>query len=113
MDQHTVLSPNLLFTQLHKLTTINAQLKDAGIQQSLQPPRIIIIGMSSTGKSSVLESIIGLDFLPKGEGPAFPFDFSDFLERVITRRPIEIKLVHLPSSSILNKISYLNNSSLR
>ena len=35
----------------------------------------------SAGKSSVLESIVGLDFLPRGDG-------------VVTRRPLELRLNH-------------------
>ena len=34
------------------------------------------------GKSSLIESIVGLDFLPRGGG-------------VVTRRPLELRLVHL------------------
>ena len=36
------------------------------------------------GKSSLIESIVGLDFLPRGGG-------------VVTRRPLELRLVHLNS----------------
>lgn len=39
------------------------------------------MGPPSSGKSSIIESLIGIDFLPKGED-------------LVTRRPIEIKLVH-------------------
>jgi dynamin 1-like protein len=38
--------------------------------------------MQSAGKSSLLESIVGYDFLPRGEG-------------LVTRRPLEMRLVHL------------------
>ena len=41
-----------------------------------------MLGQQSSGKSSVLESIVGLDFLPRGEG-------------VVTRRPLELRLNHL------------------
>jgi hypothetical protein len=41
------------------------------------------LGTQSSGKSSVLESIVGLDFLPRGEG-------------VVTRRPLELRLCHIP-----------------
>ena len=40
------------------------------------------MGGQSAGKSSVLESIVGLDFLPRGDG-------------VCTRRPLELRLTHL------------------
>lgn len=38
-----------------------------------------MLGGQSAGKSSVLESIVGLDFLPRGDG-------------VVTRRPLELRL---------------------
>jgi len=41
-----------------------------------------VLGGQSAGKSSVLESIVGLDFLPRGDG-------------VVTRRPLELRLNHL------------------
>eukprot|EP01015_Nassula_variabilis_P025044 TRINITY_DN483_c0_g2_i2.p1 TRINITY_DN483_c0_g2~~TRINITY_DN483_c0_g2_i2.p1 ORF type:complete len:647 (+),score=143.12 TRINITY_DN483_c0_g2_i2:65-2005(+) len=44
-------------------------------------PRIVVLGTQSSGKSTLLESIMGLDFLPRGEG-------------VVTRRPLELRLVH-------------------
>jgi hypothetical protein len=40
-----------------------------------------VLGTQSAGKSSVLESIVGIDFLPRGDG-------------VVTRRPLELRLVH-------------------
>jgi GTPase SAR1 family protein len=57
-------------------------LRDAGLQQYIKLPRIAVLGTQSAGKSSVLESIVGLDFLPRGDG-------------VVTRRPLEFRLVHL------------------
>ena len=41
-----------------------------------------MLGTQSSGKSSVLESIVGLDFLPRGDG-------------VVTRRPLELRLCHI------------------
>lgn len=56
-----------------------------GLQQYINLPRICVVGTQSAGKSSVLEAIVGMDFLPRGEG-------------VVTRRPLELRLVHLPES---------------
>jgi GTP-binding protein EngB required for normal cell division len=53
-----------------------------GVQQYIQLPRIAVLGTQSSGKSSVLESIVGLDFLARGDG-------------VVTRRPLELRLVHI------------------
>lgn len=45
-------------------------------------PRICVVGAQSSGKSSVLESIVGRNFLPRGCG-------------IVTRRPLILKLVHV------------------
>ena len=49
-------------------------------------PQIVVIGGQSSGKSSVLESIVGRDFLPRGNS-------------IVTRRPIIIQLINTPSAS--------------
>ncbi|KAJ1655126.1 mitochondrial dynamin GTPase Msp1 [Dispira simplex] len=50
---------------------------------ALQLPSIVVIGSQSSGKSSVLEAIVGKTFLPKGSN-------------MVTRRPIELTLIHTP-----------------
>jgi len=42
-------------------------LRDLGLQKYIQLPRIATLGSQSSGKSSVLEHIVGLDFLPRGD----------------------------------------------
>lgn len=49
-------------------------------------PQIVVVGSQSSGKSSVLETIVGRDFLPRGSG-------------IVTRRPLVLQLIHTPSSS--------------
>ena len=49
----------------------------------VEMPQIVVIGGQSSGKSSVLESIVGRDFLPRGT-------------QIVTRRPIIIQLVNTP-----------------
>lgn len=44
-------------------------------------PQIIVVGGQSSGKSSVLESIVGIDFLPRGTN-------------IVTRRPTIIQLTY-------------------
>jgi replication fork clamp-binding protein CrfC len=44
-------------------------------------PQIVVVGSQSSGKSSVLENIVGRDFLPRGSG-------------IVTRRPLILQLVH-------------------
>ena len=72
---------NILFKKLRKLINLVDQLRDCGVQEYIQLPRIASLGTQSSGKSSVLESIVGLDFLPRGDG-------------VVTRRPLELRLNH-------------------
>ena len=73
---------NILFKKLRKLINLIDQLRDVGVQEYIQLPRIASLGTQSSGKSSVLESIVGLDFLPRGDG-------------VVTRRPLELRLNHI------------------
>lgn len=54
---------------------------------SLTLPSIVVIGSQSSGKSSVLEAIVGHEFLPKGNN-------------MVTRRPIELTLIHTEPSLI-------------
>ena len=74
---------NILFKKLRKLISLIDQLRDCGVQDYIKLPRIASLGTQSSGKSSVLESIVGLDFLPRGDG-------------VVTRRPLELRLCHIP-----------------
>jgi dynamin 1-like protein len=47
-------------------------------------PQIVVVGSQSSGKSSVLENIVGRDFLPRGQG-------------IVTRRPLVLQLINLPT----------------
>ena len=75
---------NILFKKLRKLINLIDQLRDCGVNEYIKLPRICSLGTQSSGKSSVLESIVGLDFLPRGDG-------------VVTRRPLELRLCHISS----------------
>lgn len=69
------------------LIKIVNQLQDAFSvlgQSPLDLPQIAVVGGQSAGKSSVLENIVGRDFLPRGSG-------------IVTRRPLVLKLVTVPS----------------
>lgn len=44
----------------------------------------VVVGSQSSGKSSVIENIVGRDFLPRGSG-------------VVTRRPLILQLINVPS----------------
>lgn len=68
------------------IATIN-KLQDAlaplggGSSSPVDLPQITVVGSQSSGKSSVLENIVGRDFLPRGTG-------------IVTRRPLVLQLVN-------------------
>ncbi|CUM46314.1 Vacuolar protein sorting-associated protein 1 [Debaryomyces fabryi] len=72
------------------IATIN-KLQDAlaplggGSSSPVDLPQITVVGSQSSGKSSVLENIVGRDFLPRGTG-------------IVTRRPLVLQLINKRSS---------------
>ena len=66
-----------------KMIEIRSILQTVGQSNALTLPSIVVIGSQSSGKSSVLEAIVGHEFLPKGSN-------------MVTRRPIELTLVNTP-----------------
>lgn len=52
---------------LRKQITLIDSLRDIKLDSLLSLPKICVLGSQSSGKSSLLESIVGIDFLPKGE----------------------------------------------
>ncbi|KAF8955446.1 Dynamin central region-domain-containing protein [Flammula alnicola] len=53
----------------------------SGAQGGIDLPQICVLGSQSSGKSSVLENIVGRDFLPRGTG-------------IVTRRPLVLQLIN-------------------
>lgn len=53
------------------------------VSNPIDLPQIVVIGSQSSGKSSVLENIVGRDFLPRGTG-------------IVTRRPLVLQLINRP-----------------
>lgn len=49
-----------------------------------QLPKIVVVGGQSSGKSSVLESVVGKDFLPRGTD-------------IVTKRPLVVTMKQLPA----------------
>ncbi|KAM3291540.1 dynamin-related protein 3B isoform X1 [Capsicum chacoense] len=64
---------------VNKLQDIFAQL---GNQSTIELPQVAVVGSQSSGKSSVLEALVGRDFLPRG---------SD----ICTRRPLVLQLLQI------------------
>ena len=71
-----------MFGNLRKFISIIDDLRDVGLQTIMSLPRICVLGMQSAGKSSLLENILGIDFLPRDDG-------------ICTRRPLELRMQHL------------------
>lgn len=69
-----------------KMIEIRNILSKVGQSSALTLPSIVVIGSQSSGKSSVLEAIVGHEFLPKGSN-------------MVTRRPIELTLINTPDSN--------------
>ena len=69
-----------------KMIEIRSMLQLIGQSDALVLPSIVVIGSQSSGKSSVLEAVVGHEFLPKGSN-------------MITRRPIELTLVNTSDAS--------------
>eukprot|EP00927_Polykrikos_kofoidii_P070836 TRINITY_DN67214_c0_g1_i1.p1 TRINITY_DN67214_c0_g1~~TRINITY_DN67214_c0_g1_i1.p1 ORF type:complete len:744 (-),score=121.29 TRINITY_DN67214_c0_g1_i1:123-2354(-) len=64
------------------LTIVNSLhqvLANAGLHADLGLPQIAVVGSQSVGKTSVLQSLVGRDFLPRGTG-------------IVTRRPLVLQL---------------------
>lgn len=68
-----------------KMIEIRSLLQTVGQSDALTLPSIVVVGSQSSGKSSVLEAIVGHEFLPKGSN-------------MVTRRPIELTLVNTPDA---------------
>ena len=56
---------------------------------------LFISNSQSSGKSSVLENVVGRDFLPRGSG-------------IVTRRPLVLQLINRPSGANTEKVDGLN-----
>ena len=57
---------------------------------AIQLPQIVVIGTQSSGKSSVIEALVGSDFLPRGAG-------------IVTRRPLILQLVYVPKNDATHR----------
>ncbi|KAI0124230.1 Dynamin central region-domain-containing protein [Xylariales sp. AK1849] len=62
-----------------------------GVQNPIDLPQIVVVGSQSSGKSSVLENIVGRDFLPRGSG-------------IVTRRPLVLQLINRAAAAQSNGV---------
>ena len=74
---------------MEQLIPIASKLQDVlgalGQTTNLDLPQIVVVGGQSSGKSSVLESLVGRSFLPRGTG-------------IVTRRPLILQLYNTSES---------------
>ncbi|KAK2598972.1 mitochondrial dynamin GTPase Msp1 [Conoideocrella luteorostrata] len=84
-DAEEVARDDQMMVLTKKMIEIRSILQKVDQSNSLTLPSIVVIGSQSSGKSSVLEAIVGHEFLPKGSN-------------MVTRRPIELTLVNTPGT---------------
>ncbi|KAI9744369.1 MAG: vacuolar protein sorting-associated protein 1 [Claussenomyces sp. TS43310] len=77
-----------LITLVNKLQDV---FTTVGVQNPIDLPQIVVVGSQSSGKSSVLENIVGRDFLPRGTG-------------IVTRRPLVLQLINRQPQAKLNGV---------
>ncbi|KAJ4145494.1 hypothetical protein LMH87_004343 [Akanthomyces muscarius] len=77
------ISDPALITLVNKLQDVFATV---GVNNPIDLPQIAVVGSQSSGKSSVLENIVGRDFLPRGSG-------------IVTRRPLVLQLINRTAQS--------------
>lgn len=82
--QEAITAQMMLLTK--KMIEIRSILQQIDQSRTIQLPSIVVIGSQSSGKSSVLEAIVGHEFLPKGSN-------------MVTRRPIELTLINSPEAT--------------
>lgn len=99
-------APNYIMDSLiDVINDLQNVFNSVGSQSDIQLPQIVVIGnqvnwieimrndvnktpesLQSTGKSSVIESLVGRSFLPRGTG-------------IVTRRPLILQLIYCPLDS--------------
>lgn len=85
-DAEEIAKDDQMMVLTKKMIEIRNILSKVGQSSALTLPSIVVIGSQSSGKSSVLEAIVGHEFLPKGSN-------------MVTRRPIELTLVNTPDTT--------------
>lgn len=86
---------------MDQLIPVASKLQDVlgalGQNTTLNLPQIVVVGSQSSGKSSVLESLVGRSFLPRGNG-------------IVTRRPLILQLYNTAGTA--PPIDVVNNDDI-
>ncbi|KMT09308.1 hypothetical protein BVRB_6g134060 [Beta vulgaris subsp. vulgaris] len=81
----------------HTLIPVVNKLQDicskSGVSVPIDLPQVAVVGSQSSGKSSVIEALVGRDFLPRGTG-------------VVTRRPLVLQLIRTNNSNGNSGLEY-------
>ncbi|KAI6204970.1 Dynamin-1-like 1 protein [Aphelenchoides besseyi] len=72
-----------LIATINKLQHVFSKIDSSGAEMKL--PQIVVVGSQSTGKSSIIERVVGRDFLPRGTG-------------IVTRMPLNLHLFNCPKN---------------
>jgi replication fork clamp-binding protein CrfC len=71
----------------------------SNINSKIQLPQIVVVGSQSSGKTSILEAVVGKDFLPRGNG-------------IVTRRPLILQLKNTSCSKEWAEFLHLGKEKL-
>lgn len=63
-------------------------------------PQIVIVGSQSSGKSSVLESLVGKSVLPRGTG-------------IVTRAPLILQMIKYTNEDMKSMLKITNNENIK
>lgn len=92
LEERAITSMNDLIELTNKLQAV---VSSVGADNTLDLPLITVVGSQSSGKSSVLETLVQRDFLPRGSG-------------IVTRRPLILQLVTLQQPNALEYGEFLH-----
>jgi GTP-binding protein EngB required for normal cell division len=79
------LSDNQIFNLTNDINSLFSEIDFVESKVSISLPRLVVIGTQSSGKSSVLNSIMAMDILPTGKN-------------MVTRTPLDIRLHKIEST---------------
>ena len=77
------------------INKIQEVISKSNLELNIELPQIVVVGSQSSGKSSVIESIVGKDFLPRGCG-------------IVTRRPLILQLKQNKNGKEWAEFGHLN-----
>jgi len=77
------------------INRIQEVISKSNVELNLELPQIVVVGAQSSGKSSIIECIVGKDFLPRGCG-------------IVTRRPLILQLKQIKSGKEWAEFGHVN-----